>query len=160
MDIASQVHDRLELADLAVRYIDVVNRRRPESLGDVFAPDGEWYVPGYGWLVGVETIASTLRGILGGYPQMMQTVHGNLVRVEGDRGYGRCYITEWARDAEGFDVHMAGLYMDEMVRTDAGWRFAKRRFEFMRRGRAPAVGKVYDAPEIPDWPPSAPRRAT
>jgi hypothetical protein len=152
VDELRQLHDRLELADLAVRYIDLVNRRRPESLRDVFAEDAEWYVPGYDWIVGVERIAATLSEILDGYPQMMQTVHGNLVRVEGDRGYGRCYITEWARDREGHDIQMAGLYMDEMVRTDAGWRFSKRHFEFMRRTRAPGRGKTYDAPEIEDWP--------
>jgi hypothetical protein len=80
------------------------------------------------------------------YPHLVHHVHGTLAEVDGDRASSRSYCSEWGRDTSGQDVHMSGVYSDDLVRTPSGWRFSGRRWDFLYRGRGAAVGKFYAFP--------------
>jgi len=53
------------------------------------------------------------------------------VDIDGDEATGLCDFQFWVRDREGgLKLAFLGRYHDRMVRTDGGWRFARREIEF------------------------------
>ena len=63
----------------------------------------------------------------------LEDIGKKLVTVEGDRAAARAYVDALilAQD-NATGVQAAGFYDDELVRTDAGWRIARRRFTTVR----------------------------
>ena len=143
--------DRVEIADLCVRYGDIVTQRRPEDLRPLFTEDAEWIVPGVGGIRGIDAIIEAERTFMAEYPYLIHAVHGTVVRFEGGRSLARSYCSEWGRHRSGDDVNMWGVYLDEAVRSDGRWRFARRAWHFLYRGRGPAIGRFYEMPEAA-WP--------
>jgi hypothetical protein len=67
------------------------------------------------------------RSTTGGLEFVFQTVHLGLVQVDGDRARARFPITEWARRrSDGRPIQFLGIYQDEAVRLDVGWRLSRR----------------------------------
>lgn len=129
--------------ELPARYADVLNRRAPERLGEIFAAGSRWIVPGLSQIDGVDAAIEALQSILAGYPHLLQMVGATVLDEHPDGYRGRTVFSEWGRDNDGHNIHMTGLYTDVMVQTGAGWRFSERRLEFFYRGRTPAAGKFY-----------------
>jgi hypothetical protein len=143
-----------ETRALVLRHADIVARRRPQDLTDIFTPDARWFIPGFGWGEGIEAIVKMLERALSGYAHLVQTVHGSLIALDGDRAKARSYITEFGCDYERRNVTMTGVYEDTMVRDDGHWRFSERHFTFLYRGRVEPAGKHYSTADIPEWPPT------
>ncbi|MBV8951446.1 MAG: nuclear transport factor 2 family protein, partial [Actinobacteria bacterium] len=57
------VADQLSIRDLIADFADAVNRMRPDDVGPLFAPDGEWTVTGWGSHRGRDEIVSFLAGL-------------------------------------------------------------------------------------------------
>jgi hypothetical protein len=144
-------NDQFAIRDLPAHYADIITRRRPELLGEVFADDAVWLLPGIDPIVGIDAVISTIAQVLTRYEYLMQLASEMTIRADSEGIVGRTMITEWGRTSDGFNVHMAGPYTDRFVRTDAGWRFKERRFDFFYRGRSEAVGKFYELPELEHW---------
>lgn len=140
--------DELAIRNLVAAFSDAVNRRDSAALRALFVPDGGWTVPGMGTAEGREAIAARLDGLLGGFPFLVQFAHQGEVRVDGDRAAARWYIEELARAADGSGSHFIGTYHDTLSRTDEGWRFVVRRFDFLYRGRTDLGGKTYSVPDL------------
>lgn len=137
----AELADRMACEDVVFRYVDAINRRRPEALREVFAPDGEWHVPGLEPAIGIEAIEARLAEMI--LPAVVQVPTGIHVEVDGDRARGSCYVREEGRTAEGKDVTIIGRYDDDYVRTPDGWRFARRVFTLLYRGWRDPVGRWY-----------------
>jgi hypothetical protein len=135
--------------ELPARYADIVNLRRPDLLPQVFAPDVVWTVPGLEPIAGVAAASAALQALLEGYPHLLQMVGASVLRADGDAVVGRTAISEWGRDADGYNVQMIGVYTDRMVMTSVGWRFSERTFDFFHRRRSPGAGKFYTMPALP-----------
>jgi uncharacterized protein (TIGR02246 family) len=125
------VTDRLALADLVAAFADAVNRMAPDDLRAVFVPDGLWTVTGWGEHRGADAIVAFLRGLLDRWSVIFHAVHSGRVDLDGARATGRWYISEFGRLRDGNEVRYAGVYHDDYVRTDDGWRFARRRYDGM-----------------------------
>ena len=141
-DTAAQVAIR----DLAARASDAVNRRAPADVAALYAPDGVWVLPGIVDTVGPEAVAATLGGLLEQFPFLVQLLHSGHVDRDGGHATATWYITEHARDRDGTGWLFAGLYRDRLVAGPDGWRFARRRFDFLYRGRVEMPGRTYPFP--------------
>jgi hypothetical protein len=126
-----EISDRLEIQDLLFHYADSIDQKRFDDLYDVFSEDAHVDYSVFGGSVGnrEETIAFLKKAM----PMFPNTQHSNAnvqIKVEGDRATGRvmCFNPqEMPLPDGGSQVFMLGLwYVDEYVRTDAGWRIHRR----------------------------------
>jgi hypothetical protein len=140
--MTTAAEDELAVRDLVARFTDAVNRRAHHELEALFVEDGEWVVPGIAETRGGPAAAALLGRLLDGFPFLIQLVGSGRVRIDGDRGRARWYLTEYARDGEGSAWFFAGTYHDVLARSAEGWRFVSRRFDFLYRGRVDLPGKA------------------
>jgi hypothetical protein len=53
--------------------------------------------------------------------------------VGGDQAAARTYVDAWIMNVDGMSgINALGIYDDELVRTDDGWRIARRKFTSVR----------------------------
>jgi hypothetical protein len=155
-DLVDQTVDHVAIDRLVRAYADVVNRRAWPELVTLFAPDAT---------VELDLVTSPVRTISG--PGDLGSFIGTAVarfsffefvilnaRIDlwpdGDRrsATARVFMCELRQDAEtGERSDAFGLYRDRYVRTDAGWRFAHRRYRSMARFPS---GDVFPLPSIDD----------
>ena len=138
------VEDIIEIQALAQTYADGVMQRDAEIWGSTWAADGQWHLrPGMDPVQGRDNLKAFWSEIMRGYPQVLHFVQPGLVSVDGDRATARFYVQEKIKDADGNLIRVAGVYQDELIREQAAWRFAVRRFNVMYRGPMDMSG---------DWP--------
>lgn len=126
-----EISDRMEIQDLLYHYAELIDGKRFDELVNVFTPDAHIDYSAFGGSVGNldETIAFLKKAM----PMFPHTQHSNAnvqIKVDGDGGTGRvmCFNPqEMDLPGGGKQVMMFGLwYIDEYVRTDAGWRIKTR----------------------------------
>lgn len=146
--------DHVAIDRLLRAYADVVDRRAWAELPELFAPDAT---------VELDLVTSPVRTVES--PQELATfIAGAVARFsffefvilnaridlwpDGDRqaATARVFMCELRVDAESGERSDAfGLYRDRYVRTDAGWRFAHRRYRSMARFPG---GDVFPLPSL------------
>ncbi|MBJ18823.1 MAG: nuclear transport factor 2 family protein [bacterium] len=144
-----EISDRLEIQDLVWRYSEIIDAKDFDKLrDDVFTTDAFIDYSTFGGSKGdLETTIEFLHSAMKIFPAH-QHLNANIqVKLAGDTATGRvmCFNPQEmeARDgAEEGHIFFCGLwYIDEYVRTDAGWRISNRveeksyvfnRPEFMR----------------------------
>jgi 3-phenylpropionate/cinnamic acid dioxygenase small subunit len=116
--------DRTEIHDLIARYCHAVDFRDTQAWAETFAVDGQYCRPPRAAVVGRPALAEFAKR--GGATRHLLT---NIVVDETPGGaMARCYFMLYAPVArdQAFEVKATGRYIDELVKTDEGWRFAKR----------------------------------
>ena len=123
--------DREEIEQLLYRYAWMVDRRDWELMDEVFAEGGSVDYTSTGGQQGPyrETLRWLARA-LEPWPANLHFITNLRVEIHGDRANSRCYflapMARFLPDGSQEVVTTAGLYLDELVRTPAGWRIAKR----------------------------------
>jgi hypothetical protein len=79
--------------------------------------------------------------------QLLYSGHVDLAD-DGRSAVATWYLAENASDGENAFA-FTGVYADELRKTDAGWRFARRTFSFLYRGRTELPGRWYPHPAAP-----------
>lgn len=124
----SEAADIIAIQHLVAGYAEAVSRGDVDEAVAGYAPDGVLSSPTTADAVGPLAVADVIKSTTAGLEIVFQTVHLGLVRVDGDRAFGRFPITEWARrSSDGRGIQFLGVYDDEYVRLDVGWRFMRRR---------------------------------
>jgi ketosteroid isomerase-like protein len=124
---AAEAADIIAIQQLAVGYAEAISRGDVDEAVQVYASDGVLASPTTEDAVGPQAIADVLRATTGGLEFVFQTVHLGLVHVMGDQARARFPITEWARRrSDGRPIQFLGIYEDDVVRLDVGWRFSRR----------------------------------
>jgi len=120
--------DIVAIQQLAASYADAICRGHADEAALVYAPDGVLASPTTEDAVGPQAIASVIRATIADLEFVFHTIHVGLVQVSGDHARARFPITEWARRrSDGRGIQFLGIYDDELIRLDAGWRFSRRR---------------------------------
>ena len=134
--------DEVALRALIANYADVVNRRAWSELESLFVVDAPITVD-LRDRAPIEIAGSIALGeFIGGAIErfaFFEFVALNVrvqPRVGGDvdRAHLRTYMCELRQDHDGAFSRAFGIYQDEVVRTDAGWRFARRSYQSIARG--------------------------
>ena len=131
----TETADILAIRALVDRYSDAANRLDPKGMAAVYAEDGEVVAFGNSFK-GRETIEEVFGQTIGLMDVMNQVCSGAVIEVQGDKATARWNVTEYAKrkDLEQLDLFM-GNYEDEMIRTEAGWRFQRRVLTRRMQGR-------------------------
>lgn len=129
-----QISDRIEIDDLLIRYTKAIDQKDWALLDTVFTPDAEVDYLSSGGIKGSYPEARAwLAKALSVFPVTVHYVTNSEVALDGDRASARTavYNPMFFRNPDASMHHFAvgAYYVDELVRTPAGWRIAKRREE-------------------------------
>jgi ketosteroid isomerase-like protein len=120
--------DRAAIEDVLYAYADLVDRARLDDLMDLFTEDA---VLDYGH-GRVFTGRDTMRGLfadrlLAVYRATSHHISNVRIEVEDDRARATCHVYAWHERADdGATPQVWGRYLDDLVRTEDGWRIARR----------------------------------
>ena len=129
-----QLSDRIEINDLLIRYTKAIDQKDWKLLDTVFTPDAEVdYVSSGGIKGSYAEARAWLEKALAIFPVTVHYVTNSEVTLQGDRAASRTavYNPMFFKNKDESLHHFAvgAFYVDELVRTKAGWRIAKRREE-------------------------------
>ena len=128
-----RLEDIHSIANLKATYLDGADggwsfnpiSSNPDQVAPLFAPDGVWYSDSQGGIAGQDAI----RRVWGSFSRTMpfgyHVITNPKIEVDGDTGRGAWHLMFRGIDAAGTEVWAAGIYDDEFVRTDQGWRIAR-----------------------------------
>ena len=141
--------DEADVRTLAAAFSDICNRGDVAEFRKLWTDDGVWEIgdPLPAQAVGIEAIAQMLTGLLAAWEFFVQMTHSGVVTLDGDRARARWTVQETARSKGGnrFYNNFA-LYEDEMVRTPEGWRFARRKYDYIYLDDSELHGKAFRLP--------------
>jgi 3-phenylpropionate/cinnamic acid dioxygenase small subunit len=129
----SEHQDRQDISDLLIRYATGIDRRDWDLFRTVFTPDCQLDYGQIGVWDGVEAVTEFMDVVHAGLGYLMHRITNQVIDVRGDRAVTRCYVDAWIMAADNASgVNATGFYDDEIVRTDDGWRIARRKFTTVR----------------------------
>jgi 3-phenylpropionate/cinnamic acid dioxygenase small subunit len=147
---ASVSDDWRTIEQLLYRYAWMVDRREWHLMDEVFAPDATIDYTSTGGRKGpYRPTLEWLDRALAPWPINLHFITNVMIDVTGERARSRCYFQApmGRRRADGSQevITNAGYYLDDLVRTDAGWRIERRVCE-----QTVMVGQLPPGYEIPD----------
>ena len=121
------IGDRQEIAMLLARIAQLADAGDPEDYIACFTPDATWDLTDATDLpMDVQTISGRAAGIQGPGTHTRHDVSSIAIEVDGDRAISRAYF-RYYRGTGGVPTLAAmGVYADEFVRDDDGWRLHHR----------------------------------
>jgi ketosteroid isomerase-like protein len=131
----TETEDRAAIQHLAQQYADAVMRVDADDWTNTWTEDGAWYLPGMDQPIqGRDVLKPMWTQTMAGYPVVFHWVQPGLIEIDGDTATARFYVQENIKDGDGNTFRVVGVYDDEVVRTDEGWKFKVRNFHAMYRG--------------------------
>lgn len=134
--------DREQIIDLAVRYCTAMDTRDWGLLDGCFLSDAVVRYAGFDELRGLPALVEFLDGVLGPLDATQHIATNFVVVVEGDSAQLTYYLqAQHVRKGTpgGDNFIFAGTYRDRLVKTDGGWRIARRELEETWTEGNPAV---------------------
>lgn len=135
-----EVDDRIGITDLLVAYSWAIDEGKPESLADLFLPEGRFIGSDGAVTFGREALISFAGRVYSAHPGRLQHITSNLVFLPQSlvRVTVRSYVQVLLAQSGGPQMLAVGSYRDEVVKSDGRWLFEARAFENWRDG--PATG--------------------
>lgn len=125
--------DRQDIYDLLVRYATGIDRRDWPLFRTVFTDDCELDYGEIGRWTGVDAVVDFMEQVHALAGHTLHRLSNQAIAVDGDHATARTYIDGLILAADNNSgVNAIGFYDDEMVRTPAGWRIARRRYTQVR----------------------------
>ena len=128
---SQEVSDRLRIQDLLTLYATAIDSRDWALLDRVFLPDSEIDYTTSGGIRGLyPEVRAWLERALGQFAMSQHLIANSAVDLQGDRARARTMFYNpmgtRRKDASLHLFFIGGYYEDELVRTPAGWRIARR----------------------------------
>ena len=156
MDPRDELAVRAAVTELVATYCDAVTRADADDFGACWALDATWVIPGTGEVRGRPAIVDQFARTRAAYDFCLQELLSGRIRVDagGRRAECRWYVRELQHTEDRTAGELLGAYDDAVaLDADGAWRFTRRAFQLLYRGRLEMPGRVYRLP--PRWPPSA-----
>jgi ketosteroid isomerase-like protein len=120
--------DKDEIVDLVHRYSHFVDRKLYDELAELFTEDCVVdYGPGIGPVMHGRAAFRSIFGAGGGFAATSHHNANVLIDFDGDERASVCTsLYAWHKTHEGATPRVWGCYLDVVVRTTDGWRFAER----------------------------------
>lgn len=120
---------RQDVAELLVRYATGIDRRDWELLRSCFTEDCDVDYGKIGVWHSAEEITAWMRETHAPCGHTMHRISNAAVTANGDGVSARSYVDALIMLPDGRSgTRAAGFYEDDLVRTDDGWKIARRRF--------------------------------
>ena len=124
---------RQDVADLLVRYASGIDRRDWELLRSCFSDDCVADYGDIGRWNGGDEITEWMRKAHEPLGHSLHRITNLTVASSGDAVTARCYVDAIVLGPDNLrGAQAAGYYDDVLVRTDAGWKIARRRYTMVR----------------------------
>ena len=121
--------DRQDISDVLVRYATGIDRRDWTLFRTIFTDDCELDYGEIGSWKGVDAVTEFMQQAHALAGHTMHRLTNQVITVNGDEAQSRTYIDALIMVGDtGSGVNAAGFYDDDFVRTERGWRIARRRF--------------------------------
>jgi len=142
-----QVSDRFEIEDMLVEYCHIIDTQDFDRLDDIFSEDAWIDYTAMGGVTGNrEQIKTFLKQALPAFRNTQHMIANYQIKLDVDRATGRimCFNPmEFNLPDQGNPVFFLGFwYVDEYVKTSAGWRIARRVEEKSYAFNAPPFMKL------------------
>jgi ketosteroid isomerase-like protein len=124
-----RLEDRAAIQQLFIDYGRHLDAGDFDAYSGLFAEDGEVLLGPMGRATGPEAIKELMTTQLADHVgSSYHLITSPMIAVDGDHASASTMWTVMSRDAEGGPVvTMVGRHEDELVRTELGWRFKRRR---------------------------------
>lgn len=141
--------DKLAIYELMARYADRIDANDPDGAAACFATDGIGLY--WGEYRGRQAIADRLRGILTDFTVTSHHLTNVLINLDGDRASAQAYVYAFHRYvATSQFMHVWGRWVDDLVKVDGNWYFARR--EVVLLGRINEGNPPSDREQYPGHP--------
>lgn len=128
-----RVSDELAIRQLVARYADAVTRNDGKLWIETWTQDGRWTLGG-NTSTGHSELLATWTNLMALFEKVVQLPQHARIEITDDRAIGTWGMIELGRTATGTPSVSFGSYEDVYRRTDSGWRFSERRFDFHYTG--------------------------
>jgi hypothetical protein len=135
--------DKLAIQEVIVRYSDAATRGDWDAFAALWVDDAVWEVgpPVDTQVVGVAAIVETVVASVDAEDFLVQMTHGSVVTLRGDgRASATTTIHALARRTGEHQIVNLGVYYDDLVRVDGGWKFTKRMLQPVYSDTSPLPG--------------------
>ncbi len=129
-------NDQLAIRDVIDRYAVALDLRDWESVRSCFTTDCHVDYERFGSWTERDRFVAGLEAIHRGVGPTLHRLANHQIRVHGDEAKATSYLDALLQvpDEDHDLLHVVGKYLDELIRTEDGWRINRRRFEtFLRR---------------------------
>lgn len=118
-----------DITDVLLRYATGIDRRDWELFRTCFTADVVADYEGIATWRGVDEITAFMAEVHAGMGHTLHSLSNMAIDVRGDTATARTYVDNTNMMPDGRSgTHAIGYYDDELVRTDDGWRIARRHF--------------------------------
>jgi 3-phenylpropionate/cinnamic acid dioxygenase small subunit len=125
--------DRQDISDVLLRYATGIDRRDWPLFRTVFTDDCELDYGEIGSWQGVDAVTEFMQQAHAMAGHTMHRLTNQVITVDGDAAQARTYVDALIMLSDNTSgVNAAGFYDDDIVRTQTGWRIARRRFTQVR----------------------------
>ena len=132
--------DRQDISDVLLRYATGIDRRDWRLFRTAFTDDCELDYGEIGTWRGIDAVTDFMETSHAMAGPTMHRLTNQVITVDGDSAQARTYVDGLIMFGEkDSGVNAVGFYDDEVVRTDVGWRIARRRFTLGARQRGGGV---------------------
>ena len=126
-----EISDRIQIHDLLTRYTVAIDTKDWSLLDTCFTPDAQVdYTTSGGTKGAYPEVRQWLEKALSVFPMTMHFISNSTVALDGDKASARTYVINpmgFPKDDGSLHMFTVGAYyVDELVRTDDGWRIANR----------------------------------
>jgi len=149
-----QVADRQQLAELISRYGMAVDDRDFETLGQLFAPDGEFH-----GVQGRQNVVNHYRARTASFTTSTHYAHGWHFDFESDTRASGVVNAHAELCMEGKAIRISLRYLDRYVKDAERWMFASRTLRFRYVLPLDQVADGLDEPLRVRWPGTAAQTA-
>jgi 3-phenylpropionate/cinnamic acid dioxygenase small subunit len=126
---------REDVAELLVRYATGIDRRDWPLFRTCFTEDCHADYGDIGVWQGVEAITEYMRKVHAPMGHTLHRISNVAVTRSGDGVSARSYVDVVLLIGGDRGVHALGFYDDELVRTNQGWKIARRRFTMVHQSQ-------------------------
>ena len=124
-----RLEDRAAIADLLAHYGPRADSGNADGVARLWTPDGIYAVGGYGEASGHSAIGDLIRSPT--HQGLMQSGCAHIlsspaIELAGDQATARNYSVVYRSDGDSFTAWRVSANRWALIRTDAGWRVARR----------------------------------
>ncbi|MGO9855480.1 MAG: nuclear transport factor 2 family protein [Acidimicrobiales bacterium] len=126
--------DRADIEQLLVQYATGIDQRDWKLFRSCFTDDALGDYGDIGTFAGADSLTDFMIAAHGGFGSTNHMLSNFVIHVDGDRATARSYVhvvLAFAHDRDAW-IDGVGTYEDTLVRTDSGWRIARRTFRSTR----------------------------
>lgn len=129
----SERDDRQDISELLVRYATGIDRRDWPLFRTVFTDDCQLDYGEIGTWSGVDAVADFMEKVHALAGHTLHRLTNQAITLHGDTATARTYIDDLIMAGDNSSgVNAIGFYDDDIVRTPAGWRIARRCYTQVR----------------------------